>query len=229
MSTEIPRDPRAVLDIYAILGRVAKLTRVKTDAALAEALGTSRQVLSGWKKRGTVPLDRLCELAVERNYSLDYILLGKEPEKATPEIAQHVFQEVWDALRSEDCQLSGQSEDLLIEQAILIYNQIVQIEDRRIRARMLQGSINLLNSMSFHAKAESVRAAAERHPERQDRDEAERFAQHLEQRAEEEERLKEVTPGGHTVHQRIEGNGHQVAGRDFQNHGDQKGGRGGKR
>ena len=155
---------RLEIEIHAVLGRVAKLTRVNTDAALAEALGTSRQVLSGWKKRGTIPFDRLCELAIERDLSLDYIL------------------------------------------------------------------ISLLNSMSYYIQAQGVRDTAQKKPETFNPDEAERFAKQLERSAEDEKQALETRVlQGQSTHQAIEGRGHQVAGRDFQNHGNNNDGRGGKK
>lgn len=229
MSTKDTDNSRFEIEIHAVLGRVAKLTRVNTDAALAEALGTSRQVLSGWKKRGTIPFDRLCELAIERDLSLDYILIGKKHEVVSQGIKKGIFNEVWSALRSEDCQLHQLSGDLLLEQAILIYNQVVQITEPSLREQAIDGSISLLNSMSYYIQAQDVRDTAQKKPETFNPDEAERFAKQLERSAEDEKQALETRVlQGQSTHQTIEGRGHQVAGRDFQNHGNNDG-RGGKK
>jgi len=72
---------REAIEINAILDRVARLTGAKSDAALAEALNTSRQVISGWRKRGTIPYDKLVEFAQEFEVvSLNYLLWGEEAD-----------------------------------------------------------------------------------------------------------------------------------------------------
>jgi len=67
-------------EITSIIERVAKLIDSRSDVEIANALGVSRQVLSGWKKRGTVPYEKLCAFAEKHDVSLDYLLLGKKNE-----------------------------------------------------------------------------------------------------------------------------------------------------
>lgn len=71
---------RQPVEINAVLERLARLTGAQSDAALAEALGTSRQVLSGWRKRGTIPYEKLIEFAQSSEaVSLNYLLWGEDP------------------------------------------------------------------------------------------------------------------------------------------------------
>ncbi|KXS54843.1 MAG: transcriptional regulator [Marinobacter sp. T13-3] len=71
------------IDINAVLDRVARLVDARNDASLAEVFGTSRQVLSGWRKRGTIPYEKLVELARDlEGVSLNYLLWGDLPASA---------------------------------------------------------------------------------------------------------------------------------------------------
>ncbi|MDW7745862.1 helix-turn-helix domain-containing protein [Halomonas sp.] len=80
MSTHCADPQRQGVDIIAVLDRLARLTGAQTDAALADVLGTSRQVLSGWRKRGTIPYEKLVEFAQSsEDVSLNYLLWGEEP------------------------------------------------------------------------------------------------------------------------------------------------------
>jgi transcriptional regulator with XRE-family HTH domain len=62
-----------------VLNRLKEAMNIDRDANLAEAIGVSRQVLSTWRKRGTVPYEKLCEVAREKRLSLDWLLLGRAP------------------------------------------------------------------------------------------------------------------------------------------------------
>ena len=64
------------LNLADVLSRVGKLSGVDTDAEIARALGVSPQTLSTWKRRGTIPYERVCDFAVNQDVSLDYLLLG---------------------------------------------------------------------------------------------------------------------------------------------------------
>lgn len=59
-----------------VLSRVGKLSSVSTDAEIANVLGVSPQTLSTWKRRGTIPYERICSFATSKDVSLDYLLLG---------------------------------------------------------------------------------------------------------------------------------------------------------
>lgn len=64
------------LNLSDVLSRVGKLSGVSTDAEIARVLGVSPQTLSTWKRRGTIPYERVCDYAVNNDVSLDYLLLG---------------------------------------------------------------------------------------------------------------------------------------------------------
>jgi transcriptional regulator with XRE-family HTH domain len=65
------------ISLSVVLERIAKLLGVTTDTAIAKALGVAPQTLSTWKRRGTIPYERVCDFAENKDVSLDYLLLGK--------------------------------------------------------------------------------------------------------------------------------------------------------
>lgn len=62
-----------------ILGRLKKITRVKTDSGLSEVLGVSPQTLSSWKGRDRIPYSECVELASAHGISLDWLFGGQGP------------------------------------------------------------------------------------------------------------------------------------------------------
>lgn len=62
-----------------ILGRLKKITHVKTDSGLSEVLGVSPQTLSSWKGRGRIPYSICMEVAQDRGVSLDWLFGGQGP------------------------------------------------------------------------------------------------------------------------------------------------------
>lgn len=62
-----------------ILGRLKKITLVKTDSGLSEVLGVSPQTLSSWKGRGRIPYSVCMEVAQAHGVSLDWLFGGQGP------------------------------------------------------------------------------------------------------------------------------------------------------
>lgn len=227
------------MSLEKVLERLAHLTGAGSDAELARTLDVSRQSLSKWRSRGSVPYEKLQDFAEKHGHSLDYLLMGKEPESGELEIDDAKFREVWAILRSEDCTLRHLDGDLLLGQAIYIYNQFAHIADQKSRAKAMRGVVRLLNSLTLRTEAQNLRHYVSTHPEmpKEVIEEYEVRAQMLESQAigEEREMQKAEDEGqqpqglGHSVHQSITGSGNQVAGHDFQNQGDNKGSHGGDR
>ena len=74
-------------DFEAVINRAKLIAKVKTQNELAEALGMSTGDLSNRKKRGTLPFERLVELAYSRNVSVDWLLTGTEKELPSAHVA----------------------------------------------------------------------------------------------------------------------------------------------
>lgn len=62
------------LDYETIMKRLRTLIRADSEIELARALGLSSSGLANQKRRGIVPWDRVVELAVSRNMSLDELV-----------------------------------------------------------------------------------------------------------------------------------------------------------
>ncbi len=67
---------------FELFRRLADITGAKTDAALADQLGVSRQTVANAKSRNTVPFRSFLQFAESSGYSLDYLLLGRGVPKA---------------------------------------------------------------------------------------------------------------------------------------------------
>lgn len=64
-----------------ILARVKIAENVKRDSELASILCTDAKNVSNWKKRGTVPYEKLVEYAIRSGVSLDWLILDRGPMK----------------------------------------------------------------------------------------------------------------------------------------------------
>ncbi|MCD9124010.1 helix-turn-helix domain-containing protein [Cupriavidus sp. UGS-1] len=60
-----------------IVDRMKSVIGVSKDVDLADHLGGSRSSLSVWRKRGSIPVDECIKLALEKNISLDWLMLGR--------------------------------------------------------------------------------------------------------------------------------------------------------
>jgi transcriptional regulator with XRE-family HTH domain len=135
------------IDIAGVLRRVACVLEADTDARVARALGVSRAVIAGWRKRGAVPYDRIVAFAQEYGVSLDYLLLNKPPRIDTA-----TFSAVLMALRAQG---SGMNEDPdLAYFAALVYNRIQAYAVRQRQAVEIPRSVDLLKKIraAIHAR-----------------------------------------------------------------------------
>ena len=79
MSRDLSTIPEGTSRAETILLRLQALEGVKTDAALTAALRASGATISAWRKRGSVPLERLAEYAREKGVSLEWLVNGRGP------------------------------------------------------------------------------------------------------------------------------------------------------
>lgn len=87
------------LSAAAVVARLKEAFGIETDAALAEALRTSKQNISKWKSRNAVPYAEAVLVSFRRNVSLDYLLTGdaedtpklKRPSKLDEEILRAIL------------------------------------------------------------------------------------------------------------------------------------------
>lgn len=81
--------------------RVLRTTNNLSQDELAEKLYISRQAVSKWENGEATPdIDKLVQLAEIFGVSLDYLVLGKEPEKEIV-VEQRGKMNVWEYLNEE--------------------------------------------------------------------------------------------------------------------------------
>jgi SOS-response transcriptional repressor LexA len=68
--------------VTAIIDRMKTVLGIQLDKELAEVLGGSRGFVSVIKNRGTIPYDECVTIAVDRNISLDWLILGRGVKEA---------------------------------------------------------------------------------------------------------------------------------------------------
>ena len=115
-----------------VLKRVSSLIGANTDKSLAEGLGVSPQTLSTWKRRNTIPYERLIQFALDQKISLDELLLGKSDSSS---VDPTLFVNIFSTLIYEGKKLptelilpviGGGSGGLTVEFAAMIYNRVVK-------------------------------------------------------------------------------------------------------
>lgn len=97
MSTGHVTDER--FSASAVIERMKEAFSVETDAALADALRTTRQNVSKWKSRNAIPYAEAVFTSISQGVSLDYLLAGNsevEPRTSSvrvldPEIVKAIL------------------------------------------------------------------------------------------------------------------------------------------
>jgi len=74
--------------IGQILDIISSQTGKLKNTEIAIELGVSPQVLGTWKKRGTIPYEKICEFAEIKSISLDYLLLGTSTKNDSTSLKQ---------------------------------------------------------------------------------------------------------------------------------------------
>lgn len=74
-----------VIDADILIQRLKRAAGVSSDTALSRALGLSHGAVHHWRKKGTLPVDRVVSLADKLpNISVEWLLTGKGSTKHTP-------------------------------------------------------------------------------------------------------------------------------------------------
>lgn len=64
-------------DLNRIIARLKEKFNLKSDTQVANLLNVEQNTLSSWKARNKIPYEKLDELSIKSNISLDWILGGK--------------------------------------------------------------------------------------------------------------------------------------------------------
>jgi hypothetical protein len=70
-------------DIDDIINRLKKAFDVTSNIKLSEKLKQKPKTLEGWLYRKRIPIDKIIDILVENQISLDWILYGKKEEQET--------------------------------------------------------------------------------------------------------------------------------------------------
>jgi hypothetical protein len=68
--------------VTAIIDRMKTVLGIQLDKELSEVLGVSRGFVSVLKNRGTIPYDECVTVALDKNISLDWLILGRGEKEA---------------------------------------------------------------------------------------------------------------------------------------------------
>jgi len=82
------------LGARAVIERMKEACAVTTDAALADAIRSSRQNIAKWKSRNSVPYAEAVFVSFIRNVSLDYLLTGDAGESTKLRRPSKIDQEI---------------------------------------------------------------------------------------------------------------------------------------
>jgi len=65
-------------NLSEIINRIKQKFELKSDTQVAKLLNVEQNTLSSWKKRDKIPYEKLDEVALNNNISIEWILSGKE-------------------------------------------------------------------------------------------------------------------------------------------------------
>ena len=157
-----------LLDIRAILDRVAEVTESVNDSQTARALDTTPQALANWRARGTIPFDRLFALAQRNGLSLEFIFFGSGSRKRrTTNVDPHLFTSVTVALAVEIKKRPQLERSMSLAMraysAALVYNDVCNLPDAEQgeAARREAGRVaHILSAMELVDALELARSVA---------------------------------------------------------------------
>lgn len=67
-----------MVHIDGVLDRLYEKLNIKDDAEFSRKYGTPKPTISTWRKRNTIPWEKIEDIVQNANLSLDYVVLGKE-------------------------------------------------------------------------------------------------------------------------------------------------------
>lgn len=68
-----------------ILDRLRLALRLSTDTALAAKFGVKQNTVANWRKRNSVPWERVLDTAAENHLNLNWLLIGEGPRYVPPD------------------------------------------------------------------------------------------------------------------------------------------------
>ena len=196
-----------------VLSRIGKLSNVSTDAEIAHVLGVSPQTLSTWKRRETIPYEKVCDFAVLNDVSLDHLLLGSSSAKSMSKngfIELELLNKIIDMIRSEESEWRGFKLDSILDYVVSIYNDLIQCESESEQNRMLNAQLKWLNKLAYSHTLQNIQ-------DTKNLGLGDSGLEKLEQEIKRKlDTLNDKQKSSETsVTQSITGSGHEIAGRDI--------------
>lgn len=68
--------PTIDMDLKEISKRLKEASEIQTDADLAQVMGFTRQEFYNYKRRGTIPFERILNYCHQNNISIEYVFFG---------------------------------------------------------------------------------------------------------------------------------------------------------
>ncbi|QDL55505.1 helix-turn-helix domain-containing protein [Rhodoferax aquaticus] len=148
-----------------IFSRVREVVGARQDSDVAAALGVTAANYATWKARGTVPYEKLCELAVQRKISLDWLLLGVGDSAGSGAIDVDLFSSVFHALWRGANEIGGDDTfPYVLSNACAIYSKLSSIADRVEQSKVLTMRVNLALGSLAHATVSVLRQQEVKNP-----------------------------------------------------------------
>jgi len=141
------------IEYSEVFSRLMKRLGVETDAQLASRLGVSPQTLSTWKRRGTIPYEKVIDVCIQNEYSLDEILLGN---RVSGSINQSLLKQVLDSLHSPESEFRHMGLEHLLDTVVMMYNSVYNLESSEAKL-VLNAQLKALN---LHASTSLARTYA---------------------------------------------------------------------
>lgn len=122
------------IDIADVLDRVGVICEEKTDTGIAKQLGVTRQAITNARKRGTIPYEKLCLFAVKHKITIDYLLIGLgDGARLDGEVDPYLFRDIMTSLYDKNESTQHFRDTVIINgidavsyYAARIYNKIIK-------------------------------------------------------------------------------------------------------
>jgi len=75
-------------EISEIIGIIKELKKLKSDTDVARVLGMKQSAFSERKKLNSIPYEQIALFCEKEELSLDWLLLGREPDQKEKEIGE---------------------------------------------------------------------------------------------------------------------------------------------
>ncbi len=150
--------------IEEIVERIKRAEGLRFDTDVAPIFGVDKTTIGKWKSRGTVPFEYLIHYAQQKNYTLDWLLLGRGTMNmevfeqvneafSAPYRARQIDYTLFNAIavevrsmRSEnDIKITDEQMQVKIDQLITyIYNSMIKSGEQIVDPDQVRSLINMI-------------------------------------------------------------------------------------